>query len=129
MEEKKIEMGLSLYEMNKQLMANESPLDPIMLNQKVRQLTDFMVTDNNSNDDYFMLLCNERKDFTVFHITEKATVSYTDKEIRETLNNRGFVLSIDKQEDGNFEIWIRDFDTKENFVYYLFNYKFGVIEC
>ena len=46
-----------------------------------------------------------------------------------TLVNRGQVLSIDKQEDGNYEIWIRDPKTKENFVYYLFDYSYGIIKA
>ena len=29
----------------------------------------------------------------------------------ECLTNRGLVLDISKQGDGNYEIWIRDFDT------------------
>ena len=37
-------------------------------------------------------------------------------------------LAIDLQKDGNYEIWIRDKKTKENFCYYLFDYSFGIIE-
>ena len=51
-------------------------------------------------------------------------------EMINTLNNRGKILSIDKQPDGAYEIWIKDeFENNETFVYYLFNYDIGVVNC
>ena len=64
--------------------------------------------------------------YTVFIIE---TFEGSLDEFRPTLLNRGQVLSIDKQEDENYEIWIRDPETKENFVYYLFDYSFGIIKA
>ena len=61
----------------------------------------------------------------MFSLTKEGTI----KELIPTLTNRGQVLSIDKQNDGNYEIWIKDFNTKENFVYYLFDYTFGIIKA
>ena len=73
-----------------------------------------------------MLLSNERKDYTVFRIKRSIPRNIIE-EISIALNNRGQILSIDKQKDGNFEIWVKDFSTKEAFVYYLFDYTFGVV--
>ena len=118
-----IDSGLTLYDMNKQAYSQEKPLDAIALNVKVNN----MITDlYSSKHPYWMLLCRERNDYTVFiMITIKGTV----EEMLETLKNRGQVLSIDKQKDGNYEIWIRDNDTKENFAYYFFNYEFGIVKA
>ena len=118
-----IDSGMNLYDVNKQLMNNLEPLDPISFNKKTEEIIN---TIWETNKKYWMLLCNERKDYTVFILLTK---DGTLKELRPTLQNRGDILSIDKQEDGNYEIWIRDKETKENFVYYLFDYCFGIIEA
>jgi hypothetical protein len=117
-----IDLGLNLYEFNKNAMSQLSPMDAIVLNKTVHEITSEMITTSR----YWMLLSNERKDYTVFIML---TDDGTAKELIPTLTNRGQVISIDKQEDGNYEIWIRDPETKENFVYYLFNYSFGIIEA
>lgn len=111
-----------LYSFNKNAMSQINPLDPIAFNMATKAMVDDMA----DRAVYWMLLNNERKDYTVFKVNSAEGIL---NEIRPTLQNRGFVLSIDKQEDGNYEIWIRDIDTKENFVYYLFDYTFGIIEA
>jgi len=123
MKEKNIDLGITLYDMNKQLMSKEKPLDPIEFASLIKRITKEMF---NSDAKYWMLLSNERKDYTVFHlITPEGIIN----ELKITLNNRGEILSIDEQESGAFEIWIRDSYTKECFVYYLFDYTFGMIEA
>lgn len=107
----------TLYDFNKQAMTNEKPLDPILFNTKIKEI--------GFDSHWLMLLCHERKDYTVFHLISKEGWR---EALKETLNNRGYVLAIDKQEDGNYEIWIRDFETDENFVYYLFDYQYGIVE-
>ena len=77
---------------------------------------------------YWMLLCHERRDYTVFNLQGEVTVRNINKDLIDCLKNRGIVLAIDKQPDGAYEIWIRDKKTKDNVIYYLFNYEFGVIE-
>ena len=117
-----IDSGLTLYDMNKQAYQQEKPLDIIALHVKVKD----MIKDiYNRKIPYWMLLCKERGDYTVFiPLTEDGT--YND--MLETLSNRGQVLDISKQEDGNYEIWIRDKQTEENFVYYFFDYQFGIVK-
>ena len=119
---KEIDTGLSMYDINKNLMAQEKPLDPIATNRAVKDAADGVLA---SFKRYWMLLCRERNDYTVFIINSSKNL---ENELKETLLNRGQLLDITQQEDGNFEIWIRDPETKENFVYYLFDYSFGIIE-
>lgn len=119
---KEIDTGLTMYEINKNLMKEDKPLDPIAINIAVKKAADGVLA---SFKKYWMLLCRERNDYTVFIVNGSNNL---EKELKETLLNRGYLLSIDKQEDGNFEIWIRDSITEENFVYYLFDYTFGIIE-
>lgn len=127
----------TLYDFNKAAMKNEKPLDPILFNKKITAIVKDIRTSKEGESQarfYWMLLNNERKDYTIFHINEPNTYySYTvkqlEEDLKETLQNRGQVLSIDKLEDGNYEIWIRDLVTEDNIVYYLFDYTFGVIEA
>lgn len=123
-----IELG-NLYDINKELMKNEKPLDPVAFSSKVNKIAREMFTVCENNDKhYWMLLCNERRDFTLFNIIASKEIAYIVNELKPTLLNRGSILSVDKQEDGTWEIWIRDTVTKENFVYYLFQYDDAVIE-
>ena len=123
MEDKTLEQPtMSLYEYSKQVVANEVPMDPILFNKKMIEVSMDMVEHT-----YMMLLCHDRRDYTIFHIanTDKKIAA---KEISETLCNRGKILLVDKQKDGSWEIWIRDSLTDENFAYYLFPYDDGVVE-
>ena len=123
MEDKTLEQPtMSLYEYSKQVVANEVPMDPILFNKKMIEVSMDMVEHT-----YMMLLCHDRRDYTIFHIanTDKKIAA---NEISETLHNRGKILLVDKQKDGSWEIWIRDSLTDENFAYYLFSYDNGVVE-
>ena len=123
MEDKTLEQPtMSLYEYSKQVVANEVPMDPILFNQKMIEVSMDMVEHT-----YMMLLCHDRRDYTIFHIAN-ADKKIAAKEISETLHNRGKILLVDKQKDGSWEIWIRDSLTDENFAYYLFPYDNGVVE-
>ena len=123
MEDKILEQPtMSLYEYSKQVVANEVPMDPILFNQKMIEVSMNMVEHT-----YMMLLCHDRRDYTIFHIAN-ADKKIAAKEISETLYNRGKILLVDKQKDGSWEIWIRDSLTDENFAYYLFPYDDGVVE-
>ena len=117
---KEITLG-NLYDFNKQAMSKVDILNEYTLEEYVKLAANVL-----KNKEYWMLLNNERKDYSVFKIENPDNIS---GELYETLTNRGNVLSIDQLEDGNFEIWIRDFNTDENFVYYLFDYTFGIIVC
>lgn len=118
-----LDLGMNLYDFNKQAMAQLKPLEAIEFNVLTADLVkDFL----NRQVTCWMLLNNERKDYTVFlAFSENGILN----ELRPTLTNRGSVLSIDKQEDGNYEIWIRDPESGENFLYYLFDYEFGLIQA
>jgi len=121
-----LDLGMNLYEFNKQGMNQFDPIDPILLHTEIEDMAKEMLF-ATLNTKYWMLLCHERRDYTIINLIEPKLDTLTN-DVKETLTNRGQVLSIDKLDDDSFEIWIRDFDTKENFVYYLFDYTYGVIE-
>ena len=118
----------NLYDFNKEAMKNEKPLDPIMFNTKTQKVAEeIWELMEDCGDQYWMLLCHDRRDYTLFNILGAVDADPIVKELRPTLLNRGQVISIDKQPNDAWEIWIRDSEN-ENFVYYLFQYDNGVIE-
>jgi hypothetical protein len=76
-----------------------------------------------------MLLNRETYNFTLFNLGNKddITIKRIMEGLKECLNNRGNVISIDLTETKDaFEIWISA--DSEALVYYLFPYDTGVIE-
>ena len=118
----------TLYDFNKEAMKNEKPLDPIQFNTLTKDVATDMLANCDDDLHYWMLLCHERRDYTVFNIIAYSDVKDIEVELRPTLSNRGTIISIEKQPDGAWEIWVRDIETEENFVYYFFPYDNGVIE-
>lgn len=122
-----IELG-TLYDMNKELMKNEPVLDPVLLNKKIAEISKCMQYNCDYLDKhYWMLLCHDRRDYTIFNVISAEDKDDIEFELGPTLVNRGKVLSIDDNGENCWEIWIRD-NLDENFAYYLFNYDDAAIE-
>lgn len=98
------------YEINKAGYAEFKPLDPITLQQELAQ-----IAKEFPSHYYWMLLCKERSDYTIFYdkkIDMGNKIQNTVTELRETLHNRGDVISIeyigDKQKAmPMWEIWLK----------------------
>lgn len=123
-----VDLGATVYDANKQLVKQtDHPLTHPELASKQLFLEEFF-EDKVAN--YAMLLCNEQKDYTVFHLDPK---NFTAPHIaaREALGcctDRGIVYSIELTEDKQaIEIWI-EID-EDMYCYYLFPYDKAVIEC
>lgn len=116
-----IEMG-TLYQVNKNLLMTEKAMTRDALRQAYKKIKKFFI---ETKDQYFMLLCREQYDFTLFNFTNKENIKI--KDLEECLTNRGEVICIDLTENKDaFEIWLNIHD--EPFAYYLFPYDLGVIE-
>jgi hypothetical protein len=120
------EFGLgTLYDMNKNAMNAEKPMSAYALRNRLDLAKKYF----QDNKEYFMLLCREQNDYTIFKISEKTVEKINEAAsiLGECLTNRGEVLSIDKHDLGPaLEIWLRI--NGENFVYYLFPYDEAIIE-
>jgi len=115
----------NLYDFNKQAMLQEPILSVADKGKAIDQLVDELL--NNISSKAYMCLNNERRDFTIFLNTQIPKMKgHIRNDIREFLDNRGDLISIDKQEDGSFEIWLRDND--ECFCYMFFDYSNAIIE-
>ena len=118
----------NLYEFNKNAMSQFKPMDAIEFNRKLISVADTMIDALDCDRHYWMLLCHELRNYTLFNIISASDMQDIISELRPTLTNRGLTLDITLQDDGAYEIWIRDPETEENFAYYLFPYDMGVIE-
>jgi hypothetical protein len=127
MKDTNINLG-NMYDMNKQIMDQVgSPINPIELYPYQKKIEDWF---NWKIDSYAMLLCHERRDYTVFHLYEKQNPNppaLAAQEFIGCLLDRGDVLSIEETEDKQaWEIWLRI--DGQSFCYYLFPYDNAVIE-
>ena len=114
----------NLYEMNKQLISKEKKLGP---NARKDILLRSRLWFRDSIKRYAMLLCHEKRDYTVFSVNDSPAQAALI--LLECIDNRGELISFEHTTDGTdaFEIWIRI--DEEDYCYYLFNYDAAVIEC
>ena len=130
-----IAMG-TLYDVNKNIVEKSiAALTTEEMQRKKDLIVDFIHQANNS---YYMLLCNERKDYTIFHRNiegdcfkddaGKAEENIENILIDECLPNRGYTKSIELTENKDaVEIWISI--DEESYCYYFFPYDAAIIEC
>lgn len=118
---------IKLYDFSKSLIVNESPMDAIALNKRVKEVAQEI---KDSKAKYYCLLCRERNDYTIFNLKRDYEVSKLSSDLFVTLANRGSVIFIDNCEDNKtaYEIWIRGNSKEDNAAYYLFNYDEGIVE-
>ena len=125
---KEIEFG-TLYDINKNIVKqNEVKLSESLLNSKKEIIKNFIM--NKTDNFYFMLLCNERKDYTIFDFdgwkSSAKSLNCAQCLVDECLANRGEIRGIDLTKDKTaIEIWM--IIDNEAYVYYFFPYDNGVI--
>jgi hypothetical protein len=122
--------NFSTYEANKMLIAqNGKPISKLKLNTIIGDMAVRFrkwVWDNKYK--YFMLLCKDRSDYTLFNMVDS---NFDIQELKEALKdcftNRGDVYDIHYEKNTDaYEIWLKIED--EFYAYYLFPYDIGVIE-
>lgn len=121
-----IDVGMgTLYDVNKQLNLNEKILTRTEVKKALKEVKEFF---KENKDKYFMLLCKDRGDYTLFNFNNKNDISLQNaiKDVQECLENRGSIISIESDNGYNLEIWLRIDD--DTFLYYIFPYDIGVIE-
>ena len=122
-----VEVGMgTLYDMNKSIMLqNYVSMDRETLRKKLKELKKYF----ENNKQYHMLLCHERRDYTVFVVDKNkpASIQEAVAAFKDCVFNRGLLLDFELQPDGAYEIWIRI--DEEAFCYYLFPYDEAIIIC
>lgn len=112
----------TLYDMNKQLVSQEEPIDETKLRNELTNIGCWFSSKLNKN---FMLLCHERRDYTIFYLKSK-NFSKAVEELESVLTNRGTIMDVHFQHEQKiYEIWIKTNDKSDNpaediYMYYLF---------
>lgn len=122
-----VNMG-TLYDINKVAIEKEGELNRPTLLRKIKEVESYFAEKVGQGNQYFMLLCNELKDYTIFNFIYNDFMQAAE-DIKECLFNRGTVYSIERTEDKvAMEIWIKYEDDDELHCWYLFPYDDAVIE-
>lgn len=116
----------SLYDINKTVFEQLEPMsDEALLNAKAEVFKFLGETMVDEENDYWALICWERRYITIFHHTPGEEEELTDV-FMEIIESLGDVKDITNNEDGSIEVWITD--EKDTYCYVFFNYKLGVVE-
>ena len=114
MEKKQIDVSIgTLYDVNKSIVNSMKKLSTEEIEEKTKEMIAFI---EQHLDNYYMLLCRERNDYTIFHKTLKDN-SVIIKELLECLDVRGAVKGFDITPDEYaYEIWITSEEENESYV-------------
>lgn len=116
-----MEAQMNMYDMAKQLVENETPLDAISLNKEYIRIAEEMLSNNNTK--FFFLICPDNRQYVMLQITENSTVDTIRQNLTKIFQNRGTVFFIDKEKFGIVEFWVKDIFTGENYMYQLTPYE------
>ena len=124
--ENKIETGLTLYDLNKNIMKQQTPLDDNELYEAIENILAFCEEQKNR---YYMLLCHELRYFTLFDYQSSLGLNLPniEEEVIGCAHDIGSILSVEEGENA-IEIWVKT-EEDEVFVMYFFPYDRGVIKC
>lgn len=118
--------SISLYNLNKQIVLKQKLLSKEEIKNEIKNVSQYI---KKSNNKYFMLLCKELSDYTLFDSPNKKQTEF-EKDFYECITNRGKVSSISyNKENEVIEIWLKiTKDNKEDAVlYYFFCYDAAVL--
>lgn len=121
-------LGISLYDINKNFMAGQPALSQDELTAGLKVIENY-VFDTYKNSTYFMLLCKELSYYTMFVRDSKSSTNILTNEVLNCLQwIAKDILSIELNTINNTpEIWIRT-PEEEIVCMYFFNYDDGVID-
>lgn len=115
---------VTLYDLNKIIISQMKPLNKDQLTEKIKLIDSF---DKKYHNNYYMLLCNERRYYTVCS-HELNCIDTLGDVIFELANWIGDIYSIDEQEKTSaIEIWIRPKEEEQVSMFLLFPYDKGVV--
>ena len=117
----------SLYEMNKQLFKQIKPPSEQIINLELANIGAWFSA--NINTKYYMLLCKERSDYTLFHL-DNFNYNKAVQELKEVLEERGDIMGFDFIHGENaYQCWVRERDDEHQvYMFMLFEADWMVVE-
>ena len=106
-----IELGTA-YEINKELWKQIAQPSEDMIKTQLASLCSWL--SSNYKNHYYMLLCREKNDYTIFYIKQSAYYEL-GKEMKEVLESRGEIVDISySHKFGFYECWVREHGQDED---------------
>ena len=101
-----VDMGLNVYEFNKNIMKQL----PVIEDLKGVRETLIKYLHETPAEQYLMLLCRERNDYTLFNFEDTWTNNQFDQDIIECMENRGLgIVNVEIVDEGvAVEIWVKE---------------------
>ena len=119
---------MNLYDVNKQIFSQLPKINNEEIEEAKNNIKNFIMKNYYGNNaHYFMLLNNEKHDYTIFSIISHFPIDTIIEDIFECVNNRGTLKMVETYDDDDTNMnqigfWIDDK------IYYFFPYDNGVIE-
>lgn len=107
----KVELGTA-YEINKELWKQITQPTEEVIRTQLASLCSWL--SSNYKNHYYMLLCREKNDYTIFYIKQS---SYYElgTEVKEVLESRGTIIDISySHKFGFYECWIKEHKINED---------------
>lgn len=120
-----INSGLSLYEVNRNLISQMPPVD--MSQERENILNELAEWTDGYSDSYYMIYGKEISYFTVIHKSEFSSEETIPQVVLECLENLGELYSV-SQEPGGYEFWVKTAADGLLTCLYLFPYDAGIVE-
>lgn len=118
--------SVSLYELNRQLIANLDPYNSEQLEEKKQLFREW--TAETNFDNYYMFLCKELSYYTVFDCSRSsASAEQFINEFYSILDDFAQIFDIDEDNNGAIAVWANWEDGELPNCFYLFPYGKGVV--
>lgn len=121
-------VNVSLYELNQGAMTALPAMTTDAIEAAKEKIAEYV--SNIPFGRYYMLLSNDRKYYTIFHVGNASGTDFDyetiEDQVIDCLKNQGTIKDISAVDSG-IEFWITI--DNNSYVYYLFNYDRGVIKC
>lgn len=113
---------MNLYEFNQAGYNSLPKMTSVEIHKKLEQIKEFL---HDNDGEYFMLVCNELKYYTLFHSTHVDWIRELIQEMIGVVKSLGTLKAIEIN-DSMIEFWVEK--NGECHMYAFFNYDRGVIE-
>ena len=115
------------YELNRQLLAKVDDMKEQAIINKMNEVGAWLSSKPNSH--YYMLLCRERNDYTIFRIIDAHYYEIT-QEMIEVFQSRGAIVAINYSHVcGTYEVWIRVNEDEQPYLFMLFDCDDMIVEA
>lgn len=101
-----LDLNMSLYDANREIMKTMAPVPESKMKIDLAGIGAWMSKFPSAK--YFMLLCREKADYTMFHLN-RFNYMRAVEELREVLESRGTLLGVNYiHGEDTYECWIRE---------------------